>query len=132
MFCADNLENSAIRKTDGVKLESFTYINKRRGILYLTNEFADDVSFPAVFRENKTEDLKKLMEYYLAFKILRNNSNHANGIGGKNEQIVCRWLCDEGILHLSDDQFGDDTVSLDYTVTDHLLRDAIAFHEDLI
>ena len=83
-----------------------------------------------------------MARYYLAFKIIRNNSNHSNGKGDAYAYETCRWLS-----WLTPDKTGsgpvidaktcifDDveyTVTFGYQTTEKLLEKALQFNQGLV
>ena len=55
----------------------------------------------------KTNDLLRIMAYYLALKVIRNNINHANGIGNddelskEDEEVIIKGLLSEFDIYIT-------------------------------
>ena len=119
-----------------------TYIRKKIAITHYSTSFAQNLVGTAIDPSKAYDLIVDMARYYLAFKIIRNNSNHSNGKGDAYAYETCKWLSGltsdasdlEPVLDADTCFFNntDYTVSFGYQTTERLLDQALQFNQKIL
>ena len=119
-----------------------TYIRKKIAITHFSVAHAQSLVGSAIDPDKAYDLIVDMARYYLAFKIIRNNSNHSNGKGDAYAYETCKWLSmpmpdrsgSKPVLDADSCIFDDTnyTVTFGYQTTEKLLDRALQFNGGIL